>query len=200
MGPTHTTLVEVLASRAQHHPDKQVYTFLKDGATEADTLNYHQLEQRVQATAAKLQSLNATGKQALLLYQPGLEFISAFWGCLHAGVVAVPVYPPRPNQSLSRLQAIIADSQASLALTSTSVLVNLERWLIHAPDLALLQWLATDCIDSDLAASWQQPQVNSDTLAFLQYTSGSTGNPKGVMVSHSNLFHTSALSNLKPGI
>jgi acyl-CoA synthetase (AMP-forming)/AMP-acid ligase II len=141
------------------------------------------------AIATSLQNLGASGERALLIYPPGLEFIAAFFGCLYAGVVAVPAYPPRRNQSLSRLQSIVADAGATIALTTKTVLSNVERQFTQSPTLQALHWLATDNIASDLAQAWLQPAISSDTLAFLQYTSGSTGTPKGVMVSHGNLLH-----------
>jgi acyl-CoA synthetase (AMP-forming)/AMP-acid ligase II len=140
-----------------------------------------------------LQSLGVTGSRALLLYPPGLEFVGAFFGCLYAGVVAVPAYPPRRNQNMSRLQAIVASSQATVALTTTSLLSRVESRFTKEPELAQLPWLTTDNIASDQAQAWQQADVSRNTLAFLQYTSGSTGTPKGVMVSHGNLLHNSAV-------
>jgi acyl-CoA synthetase (AMP-forming)/AMP-acid ligase II len=187
-----STLVDALGKRARHQPDKKAYTFLKDGEIETDTLNYQELERLARAIAAKLQSFNAIGQRALLLYHPGLEFIAAFFGCLYAGVIAVPVYPPRANQLMSRLLAIATDAEATFALTTTSVLANTQHWLLQNPELGQLHWLATDGINVDMAQSWHEPIVSSDTLAFLQYTSGSTGTPKGVMVSHGNLLSNCA--------
>lgn len=188
-----STLVELLGYRAQNQPAHMAYTFLEDGETEADRLTYDELDRQARAIASQLQSLNATGSRALLLYPPGLEFIAAFFGCLYAGVVAVPAYPPRRNQNMSRLQAIVADAQASVALTKTSLLGHIESRFAEEPELAKLHWLTTDNISSDWAGAWQKPDVSGDTLAFLQYTSGSTGTPKGVMVSHGNLWHNSTL-------
>nr|AXN93619.1 PuwI [Symplocastrum muelleri NIVA-CYA 644] len=182
------TLVDLLRYRAAQ-PSRLAFTFLQDGETESSSLTYQELEQQALAIAAQLQSLVAPGDRALLLYPAGLEFISAFFGCLYAGVVAVPAYPPRRNQNLSRLQAIVADAQATVTLTTTSVLTNIEAQLAQTPELAALQWLATDNVKNDWASDWQKPQASSNTLAFLQYTSGSTGTPKGVMVSHGNLLH-----------
>jgi acyl-CoA synthetase (AMP-forming)/AMP-acid ligase II len=187
-----STLVDALGKRARHQPDKKAYTFLKDGEIETDTLNYQELERLARAIAAQLQSFNAIGQRALLLYHPGLEFIAAFFGCLYAGVIAVPVYPPRANQLMSRLLAIATDAEATFALTTTSVLANTQHWLLQNPELGQLHWLATDGINVDMAQSWHEPIVSSDTLAFLQYTSGSTGTPKGVMVSHGNLLSNCA--------
>ncbi|MEQ9237389.1 fatty acyl-AMP ligase [Coleofasciculus sp. E2-BRE-01] len=188
-----STLVDLLGYRAQNQSDKTAYTFLQDGETQADSLTYKELDRQARVIAAKLQSLGVTGSRALLLYPPGLEFVGAFFGCLYAGVVAVPAYPPRRNQNMSRLQAIVASSQATVALTTTSLLSRVESRFTEEPELAQLPWLTTDNIASDQAQAWQQPDVSRNTLAFLQYTSGSTGTPKGVMVSHGNLLHNSAV-------
>lgn len=188
-----STLVDLLSQRALHQPDKLAFTFLHDGETESSSLTYQELDKQARLIAAQVQSLNLYGERSLLLYPPGLEFIVAFFGCLYAGVVAVPAYPPRPNKSLSRLEAIVADAQAKLALTTTTVLSTVEQQLAHFPDLQALHWLATDNIASELGQTWQQSNIDNQTLAFLQYTSGSTGTPKGVMVSHGNLLHNEQL-------
>jgi len=186
-----SSLVDLLNYRAQNQSKSTAYTFLQDGETEAFRLTYKELAQQARAIACQLQ-MAPTVSRALLLYPPGLEFIAAFFGCLYAGVVAVPAYPPRPNQNLSRLQAIVASSQATVALTTTSLLGNIDCFAQN-PDLAQLHWIATDQIASELAEAWQEPELSSDQIAFLQYTSGSTGKPKGVMVSHGNLLHNCAL-------
>ncbi|NEO61193.1 MAG: fatty acyl-AMP ligase [Moorea sp. SIO4G2] len=186
------TLVDILRYRAVNQPDAIAYTFLVDGETEQVSLTYQQLEQQAQAIAFHLQSIYSPGETALLLYPPGLDYICAFFGCLYAGVVAVPAYPPRPNRSLVRVQGIVKDSLARVALTSQAILSNLERRFTQAPELKTLQWVATENINGNLAQSWQQPAIDGSTLAFLQYTSGSTAQPKGVMISHSNLVHNSA--------
>lgn len=186
------TLVELLRYRALHQPHQTAYIFLQDGEIESASLTYQELDIQARAIAAYLQSQNAEGQRALLLYPPGLEFISAFFGCLYAGVIAVPAYPPRPNQKMSRLQSIISDVQSSIALTSNLILADIESRLNEQKESAAMHLLATDRIAKDLATNWQQPEISSDTLAFLQYTSGSTSTPKGVMVSHRNLLHTLA--------
>ncbi len=188
-----STLVELLRYRALHQPGQLAFTFLQDGETESSSLTYQELDRQARAIATQVQSFGATGSLALLLYPPGLEFIAAFFGCLYAGAVAIPAYPPRRNQNMFRLQAIVASSQAVVALTTTSLLTNIRDQFAQNPELAALRWLATDNIASDQALDWQEPALSSDTLAFLQYTSGSTGTPKGVMVSHSNLLHNSTL-------
>jgi len=195
LGVEFSTLVELLRERARRQPEQTAFIFLLGGETEAARLSYKELDRLSRAIASKLQRMGATGKRALLLYPPGLEFIAAFFGCLYAGVVAVPAYPPRLNQSMSRLQAILASSQVAVALTTTSLLVNIEDQLGYNPELAALRWLASDDLAPDLASDWQEPALCRNTLAFLHYTAGSTGRPKGVMASHGNLLHNLALSH-----
>jgi acyl-CoA synthetase (AMP-forming)/AMP-acid ligase II len=187
-----STLVELLRYRASTQPERIAYIFLRDGETEEACLTYGELDQKARAIAAHLQSLDAQGEKGLLLYPPGLEFISAFFSCLYAGVVAIPAYPPRRNQNLLRLQAIIADSQARFTFTNAALFSSLENQLTKDPELAAMKWVVTDEIDHHLSAAWQEPTLEKNSLAFLQYTSGSTGTPKGVMVSHHNLLINSA--------
>lgn len=188
--PRWCTLIDVLHWRAIHQPDRLAYTFLPDGETEI-SITYQMLEQQARAVAMQLQSSCALGDRALLLYPSGLDFITAFLGCLYAGVVAVPAYPPRKNQNLTRLKAIVTDAQATIALTTQDLLDNnISRYLGEEQTLAQLKWLATDTIAVTAtadASSWQPPALTEETLAFLQYTSGSTGNPKGVIVRHLHL-------------
>jgi amino acid adenylation domain-containing protein len=140
-----------------------------------------------------LQRLDAAGERVLLLYPPGLEYIVAFFGCLYAGAVAVPAYPPQLNRPAPRIQSIVADAQATIALTTAHILGNMEQRFAHAPDLAALRWLTIDESADGLDQSRQLRQVTTDTLAFLQYTSGSTSTPKGVMLTHGNLLHNLSL-------
>lgn len=183
------SFVDVLRYRNQHQGSDKVYTFLPKGKTEEITITYQELDKKARAIAAVLQSMEAKDQRALLLYQPGLEFIAAFFGCLYAGVIAVPVYPPRCNHHGNRMQAIVSDAQATIALTTTSVFNNIENTLKSETTLANLSYITTDLIDSNKALDWQYPQIDKNVLAFLQYTSGSTGKPKGVMISHGNLLY-----------
>jgi acyl-CoA synthetase (AMP-forming)/AMP-acid ligase II len=184
---TFSTFIELLSYRAQNQPEQKAYIFLKDGEIEENSLTYRELDLQARSLAIHLQSLVSAGDRALLLYPPGLEFISAFFGCLYAGVIAVPAYPPRANMNLFRLQAIVKDAQAKIVLTTKSLLADLESHLVENPELATMRWLNTDRIDSNPGLDWQPPRLERDTLAFLQYTSGSTGTPKGVMITHGNL-------------
>ena len=104
------TLVDLLCRRADDRADQPAFTFLTDGETEACELTYGELDRRARAIAARLQSLGARGDRAILLYPPGLDYIAAFFGCLYAGVVAVPAYPPQRKRMLGRLRAVLTDS------------------------------------------------------------------------------------------
>lgn len=183
------TLVDLLRLRALEQPDQSAYTFLTDGEREEVHLTYAELDLQARAIAASLQSQVPAGERALLLYPSGLEYIAAFFGCLYAGVIAIPGYPPKQNQKTSRLEAIVADAEAAVVLTVTSLVKNIQERFSEHVQLAHLSCLATDSVPIDQALSWQQLNLNKDTVAFLQYTSGSTGTPKGVIVSHENLLY-----------
>ncbi|MEO6193296.1 MAG: AMP-binding protein, partial [Thermoanaerobaculia bacterium] len=189
-----TTVVGLLRARAAERPEQVVFTFLTDGESEGGRLTYRELDRRAAAIAAALAPSVAPGERALLLYPPGLDFIAAFFGCLYAGVVAVPAYPPRPNdRSQSRLRAIAQDATPRAALTTEAILagaVEPRGLLAVAPELAGLRWIPTDTLSAPSAAGEAAAfEPEPESLAFLQYTSGSTAAPKGVMVSHGNLLH-----------
>jgi acyl-CoA synthetase (AMP-forming)/AMP-acid ligase II len=185
------TFIHLLQERSLRQGNEIAYTFLLDGESESVSLTYRQLDQKAKELAALLQNLGLTGERALLMYPSGLDFIIGFFACLYAGVVAVPAYPPRRNQSLDRLQAIIADCDAKEILTTTTIKQSLETSLENYPELTAFRWLTTDNLAANFSDFRQLPDLQEDTLAFLQYTSGSTGTPKGVMVSHGNLLHNS---------
>ncbi len=185
-----TNLVELLRCRALSEPERMAYTFLLDGETSEVSLTYGELDLRARAIGAWLQSTGAAGQRVLLLYPPGLEYIAAFFGCLYAGAVAIPAYPPRLNQKLFRIQTILEDASVSVVLTSAAILSKTESLFAHTPYLKMLRWVDTESIASNLAAKWRDPLLGGASLALLQYTSGSTAEPKGVMVSHGNLLYS----------
>ena len=190
--PEFSTLVELLRYRATHQPDQTAYTFLQDGEVESGSLNYRELNQQAQSIAAYLRQSTYPGDRALLLYPSGLDFIAAFMGCLYAGVVAVPAYPPRRNQKRSRLETIVNDAQPSVVLTTSLILAILQQQWTEHPQLIHLPCVATDQMTAVKTKCVNWSQIYADSLAFLQYTSGSTGRPKGVMVSHRNILHNLA--------
>ncbi len=195
---THpSTLVDLVRERSQHQSDLTAYTFLADGKNESGTLTYATLDVQARAIAAAIQALTARGTNVLVVYpyDAGLEFVAAFFGCLYAGVVAVTDNPPRKPQAIAKLQIRARASEATVLVSTAGFLEHLKTQLNKNPDLApylhKLTWLATDTVPTDQANAWTQPDLAADTLAFLQYTSGSTGDPKGVMVTHGNMLHNS---------
>jgi acyl-CoA synthetase (AMP-forming)/AMP-acid ligase II len=183
---------DLLQWRAYRQSDETVYTFLLDGETQEVSISYRELDQKARSVAARLQETTQPGERVLLLYPSGLEYIVAFLGCLYAGVVAVPMYPPRfvrSDRSWPRLLAIKHDTRATTVLTISALLQNTETLFKELLGVQGLQFLTTDTCDPMAASQWVRPDVTQDSLAFLQYTSGSTGAPRGVMVTHGNLFH-----------
>ena len=187
------TLVDLLRQRASEQYDRRAYTFLLDDGAEEISLTYGELDRKARAIAARLQSKVSPGQRVLLLYPPGLDYITAFFACLYAGAVAVPAYPPRRNRNMLRLESIVTDAQATAALTTTSMLDGIAARFDEASHLAGLQWLTSHDAGDRAEDSWRRPDISSDALAFLQYTSGSTSAPKGVMLSHRNLLHNEQL-------
>src|SRR5690606_14255605 len=113
---------------------------------------------------------------------PGLEFIEAFFGCLYAGMIPVPACYPKPNRPMPRLGSIVADTAPKAILTSAATLAQFDDPVLHG-----IEALATDAIGAEWADRWAPPAIDETSVAFLQYTSGSTSDPKGVIVSHGNL-------------
>ena len=187
-----TSLVDLIRTRARLHGEDLAFRFLTDGENDEVALSYAEFDRRARAIGASLEARNLKGKRVLLLFPAGLDFVTSFFGCLYAGVVAVPAYPPRMNRSLNRIESIAADCDAPAALTTQAVLERVQPLLEQTPNLKKLDWLASDTMPSGLADEWVDPKIETNDLAFLQYTSGSTGTPKGVMISHANLLQNCA--------
>ncbi|MFM9435326.1 acyl-CoA synthetase (AMP-forming)/AMP-acid ligase II [Janthinobacterium sp. CG_23.3] len=188
-GRNFPTLVELLKWRALHQSQQVAYTFLVDGEDDAVSITFGQLDRRAKAIAAQLAAQGVGAQAVLLLYPAGLEFIVAFFGALYAGAIAVPLYPPHRNRPDQRLAAVIADSDARYLMTTADILGEMARYVAQTPALAALRGIATDTDTAACAALAQPAQTlpHPSHTAFLQYTSGSTSSPKGVMVSHRNL-------------
>ena len=185
------TIVDLLRQRAAYRPHDRAFAFLVDGESEEINITYSELDRKARAVGAWLIASGMTGKRVLLLYPSGLDFIAAFMGCLYGGAIAVPAYPPRKNRSVERIEAIAADANASVALTTRDVLDRFDVLRASAPSLERLLWKVDSELEGDWSDRWERPAIDGSTLAFLQYTSGSTGTPKGVMLSHENLLHNS---------
>ena len=150
-------LVELLRWRAGHQPDQRAFTFLVDGEATAEHLTYAALDRQARTIAAHLQRVSVPGDRALLLYPTGLPYIAAFFGCLYAGVIAVPAYPPTRQRSLSRLRAMLAEAQPACALTTSALLADIADHDVAQTLRTSLGWVATDALEPGL---WQEPSVN----------------------------------------
>ncbi len=190
--PPLNDLIQALRRGAAAHANRSAFVCLPGERAEDVVLTYAQLERRARAIGARLQEMGLAGQRVLLAYPHGLEFIAGFFGCLFAGCTAVPVPLPR-RRTLERFFGVVADAGARLVL-STSASVEQSRAMARRKDGqdhidATIPWLASNEIPDAAAAPWQPPAPGSEGLAMLQYTSGSTSQPKGVMLSHSNLIH-----------
>ena len=186
--PATQSIVESLRYWREETPEAPALYFT-DGEEGEQCWSYAELLRRSEMIAAVLQDRAMEGERVLLMFPPGLEFVQAFFGCLMAGAVAVPAYPPPRNRNAERIQAIAEDAQATMALTDAMRLERAQQNLERAPKLRNLQWIAVDEVDAARAADYRVHEPRPDELAMLQYTSGSTGAPKGVMLTHANLIH-----------
>lgn len=182
VGAQFSTLVDLLEWRARFQTDRVAYTFLADNGSDRISLTWNQLHRKAQLIGQQLAAMEASGKTVLLLYPSDLEYVAAFFGCLYAGAIAVPAYPPRLNRTLHRLQAIVADSHASLALSVSFIQQRIEPLCKQFPNLSSLKWLTTDNLEQDEREEWDRPSIAADRPAFLQYTSGSTSQDRKSVV------------------
>ncbi|HYG63970.1 MAG TPA: AMP-binding protein, partial [Thermoanaerobaculia bacterium] len=191
----NATIAEILESRATEQGERSAYVFLSYGETGVveERLTYADLDNRARAIGASLQAAGAGGERVALLLPPGPDFVASFFGCLYAGAVAVPSLPPRRRGADPRLAAICRDARPRVALTTDGQLPALESAAAEIPELAAALRMAPAPLGTAGAADWRRPDLGSEALAFLQYTSGSTSTPKGVMVSHGNLLHNEEL-------
>jgi acyl-CoA synthetase (AMP-forming)/AMP-acid ligase II len=193
--PEFSTMVDALRTRADRQADRATFAFLRNGEVEVDRLTFGELDARARGLAVTLREFAREGDRVLLVYAPGLQFVEALFGCLYAGVVAVPVSPPRRAAFADKLFAIAQDCEVRAILTDGACREKVEQ----AGTFADATMLATDSIEKTellaRASGWRSGVVDGRTVALLQYTSGSTGHPKGVRVSHGNLVSNAEMIN-----
>ena len=175
------TLVDMLAHRAAAKPNDRAYIFLTDQGAEEASLTYAELFTRANALAARLAPMAAPGERALLVFPSGLEFVIALFACFLARVIAVPIMVPRRQSARDSSLSIVANCAPKLALTSAALMAR-QDLVERFPALA---WMTIDGEDGDAGSVNIAPRA--DDIAFLQYTSGSTSDPKGVVITHRNL-------------
>ena len=186
-------IVSLLKERAASTPSKAAYTYIKDADFSEESISYAELDQWASAICKVLNGFHGLGNRALLALPAGLDFIAAFFGCLYAGVIAVPIYPPRKNRSLNRFNSMARSSGARFALVRADLMEAVDSQFKKEEALSDLIWLSTDTIRTHDDTEVAMPYIESDTPAFLQFTSGSTAEPKGVVVTHGNLVHNLAV-------
>ena len=189
-----SSLVDVLRYRATEQPNDPAYIFLPDRGAERLSLSFAELYTRARALAVSLADRGQKGDRAVLLFSPGLDFIVAFFACLLAGVIAVPMMIPRRASSRDASAAILADCSPCFAMTRRDLVTDARPELMERFGIGRLDWVFVDCrrpVSAELRAPLPLPA--REDIALLQYTSGSTSSPKGVMVSHRNLIENSEM-------
>ncbi|MBW4615648.1 MAG: fatty acyl-AMP ligase [Desmonostoc vinosum HA7617-LM4] len=189
------SLVDLLSDRAQKQPHNQAFTFLKDGEIESGCLTYQNLDEQARAIAASLQSVTSVGQRVLLVYpfNACLELITAIFGGFYAGAIAIPTQPPQNTAEWADFSFRVQECQVDVVLTSAAIIDKLQdAWPDQIRDGKNLSWIATDRILLDEAANYQQRDINRDAIAYFQYTSGSTGIPKAVTITHGNVLENCA--------
>jgi acyl transferase domain-containing protein/acyl-CoA synthetase (AMP-forming)/AMP-acid ligase II/NADP-dependent 3-hydroxy acid dehydrogenase YdfG/NADPH:quinone reductase-like Zn-dependent oxidoreductase/acyl carrier protein len=188
-------LLELIGESAWSNPDRRAFTYLDYASRGGDSrvernLSIGQLHERALALAARLQANSQRGEHVLLLFRPGLDFVVAFVACVYAGVVAIPVPAPRRGMVVKRLQTILGNSGANLALATSS---TRDITQAHLEFPTGFEWLLVDGPDEDEACEALLLPTDPHAVAMLQYSSGSTSEPKGVMITHANLIHQAGL-------
>lgn len=186
------SLVGMFEANSARHPGKVIYYFLEDGLNETSRVTFGEMNQRVRSIAAALQQRYHKGERALMLFPPGIEFIVALFGCFYAGVIGVPAYPPRKNRLFERFGAIVNDCSPSLILTTQKIREDIRKNFSGEKCLEDIDFLVYEDVETGMESLWREPVIDPADIALLQYTSGSTGTPNGVMVSHRNILQNSA--------
>jgi acyl-CoA synthetase (AMP-forming)/AMP-acid ligase II len=190
--PTEDSIVDILRERAASLPARRIFCWLDEGEFEGESLTYAELDRRARAVAAAIQSRAQPGDRVLVVYDPGIEFIVGLFGCLYAGTMAVPCAPPRmelAHEGMKSLARVAGDCQPRVIVTGGELAAKLPGQCAAVPSLAELSCLDTGQIADGAGAGWSEPHLGRRSRALLQYTSGSTGAPRGVSITHGNILH-----------
>lgn len=188
--PTEASLLDIVRDRARTAPDRQIFCFLDEGEFETERLTYAQLDRRAHAIAACLRERVVPGDRVVLVYPPGLEFITALFGCFYAGAAAVPVYPPRLGliaDPLRPLIEIVRDCEPAALLVGGSLYESIRSASPGIAELPPETLIHSESIATERAAQFRPCPIEREVVALVQYTSGSTGDPKGVVITHGNI-------------
>ena len=187
------SFIELVEQRAGTHGPRAAFTFERDRTRDAAGVTYQQLRDHTAAVAARLMERGRPGDRVLILCPPGLDYVHAFLGSLMAGRVAVPAYPPLSERASGRVRAQLRDSGATVIATTRAAARALDPILAAWDEVRTVERVHIDEVPASAASGWQPPALERRDLAFLQYTSGSTGDPRGVRVTHANLLANEAM-------
>jgi fatty acid CoA ligase FadD32 len=188
--PENTDLVRHVEKWARVRGDRVAYRFL-DYSTERDgiarEISWSEFGARNRAVGARLQQVTAPGDRIAILCPQNLDYLVAFFGVLYAGRIAVPLFDPSEPGHVGRLHAVLDDCAPSAVLTTSDSAEGVRKFFRSRPAKERPRVIAVDAVPNDVASTWEIIPAEHDTVAYLQYTSGSTRTPTGVMISHLNL-------------
>ncbi|NIF93372.1 AMP-binding protein, partial [Burkholderia sp. Cy-637] len=197
----HANFVDLCRARAETLGEALAYRYLegRDGDDAAPSLSFAGLDLAARRVAARLAASGAAGDRALIVCPQSLDYVSAFFGCLYGGFIAVPAYAPRNNHHFERLARIIEDAAPRFVMLTRKQAASIEAFIAERPALSAVELIVVDELGELDPAGWRPHAATPDTLAFLQYTSGSTGQAKGIMVTHGNLLANEEMIRLMCG-